>query len=113
MFNMQISQQHNHEVFMRKCIDLALIAKQSGDSAVGAILVRNKEIIAEGVEGVKLHKDITHHAEIAAIRQATVTLQTQDFSDCIMYTTHEPCIMCSYVIRHSSIKTIVIRCHNW
>src|SRR3954465_15857101 len=107
MPDMEISEKHDHEVFMRKCIELALIAKQSGDSPVGAILVRDKEIIAEGVEGVKMYKEITHHAEIAAIRQATILLETQNLSDCIMYTTHEPCLMCSYVIRHSRIKTIV------
>lgn len=92
---------------MRQCIKLALIAKQRGDSPVGSVIVKDGKVIGEGIEGGKTHKDITYHAEIEAIRQATNLLQTQDLSDCILYTTHEPCIMCSYVIRHTKIQTIV------
>ena len=98
---------NNHEYFMHQCIKLALIAKQRGDSPVGSVIVKEGKIIGEGIEGGKTHKDITYHAEIEAIRQATNLLQTQDLSDCILYTTHEPCIMCSYVIRHTKIQTIV------
>lgn len=99
---------YGHEYFMRKCIALAQIAKQRGDSPVGSILVMNRQILAEGIEGGKTHKDITFHAEIEAIRRATESLKMQDFSNCIMYTTHEPCIMCSYVIRYAKIQTVVI-----
>lgn len=96
-----------HKSFMRICINLAKIAKQRGDSPVGSIIVRNGLIIGEGIEGGKTHKDITYHAEIEAIRNATKGKEKQDLSDCILYTTHEPCIMCSYVIRHMKIPTIV------
>jgi tRNA(adenine34) deaminase len=105
---MENKEEHSHEFFMNKCIELALRARERGDSAVGSIIVRNKKIIAEGIEGGKTYKDITYHAEIEAIRQANHFLRTQDLSDCMMYTTHEPCIMCSYVIRHSGINTIII-----
>lgn len=96
-----------HEAYMRICIELAKIAKQRGDSPVGSIIVKNGEVIGEGIEGGKTHKDITFHAEIEAIRTATKYLENQDLSDCIMYTTHEPCIMCSYIIRHTKIPIIV------
>jgi len=105
---MENKEKYIHEIFMRKCIELALVAKQRGESAVGSVLVRNGEIVGEGIESAKEHKDITFHAEIEAVRQATKFIETADLSDCIMYTTHEPCIMCSYVIRHWRIKTIVI-----
>lgn len=98
----------DNEGFMRECLSLARMAKERGDSPVGSILVRNGEIIARGIEGGKTHKDITYHAEIEAIREARTLLNTADLSDCIMYTTHEPCIMCAYVIRHSRIPTIVM-----
>lgn len=97
-----------HEQFMQECLSLARLAKQRGDSPVGSILVRNGEIIARGIEGGKTHRDITYHAEIEAIREATALLNTQDLSDCTMYTTHEPCIMCAYVVRHTRIPTIVM-----
>jgi tRNA(adenine34) deaminase len=98
----------DNERFMRECLSLARIAKERGDSPVGSILVRNGEIIARGIEGGKAHKDITYHAEIEAIREARALLNTSDLSDCVMYTTHEPCIMCAYVIRQARIPTVVM-----
>ena len=97
-----------HEFFMRKCIKLALVAKERGDSPVGCVIVKDEEIIAEGIEGGKTYKDITYHAEIEAIRQAGNVIDANDLSGYTMYTTHEPCIMCSYVIRHKKISTIVV-----
>lgn len=97
-----------HEHYMKKCIELAKIAKLNGDSAVGSILVKNGKIVGQGIEGGKTFKDITFHSEIEAVRNARTLLDTQDLSDCIMYTTHEPCIMCSYVLRHHQINTIII-----
>jgi tRNA(adenine34) deaminase len=98
----------DNEQFMRECLILAGVAKERGDSPVGSILVRNGEIIARGIEGGKAHRDITYHAEIEAIREARALLNTSDLSDCVMYTTHEPCIMCAYVIRHARIPMIVM-----
>jgi len=105
---MTIPKQASHEFFMQKCIALALVAKSRGDSAVGSLIVQNGKIIAEGIEGGKTHNDITFHAEIEAIRHAVNFLQTSNLSDCILYTTHEPCIMCSYVVRHYKIKSIIV-----
>src|SRR6478609_3973229 len=92
-----------HESYMRKCIELALKAKELKESPVGSLVVMNEIIIAEGWECSKAHNDITFHAEIEAIRRATEHLQSQNLSNCVLYTTHEPCIMCSYVIRHTKI----------
>jgi tRNA(adenine34) deaminase len=93
---------------MRKCIDLAIEAKTNGESPVGSIIVRNDTIIATGIEAGKANMDITFHAEIEAIRMARKVLNTADLSDCIIYTTHEPCIMCSYVIRQARIGMVVM-----
>lgn len=98
----------NHAVFMNNCIELALIAKKRGDHPVGSVIVLNDQIIGKGIEGGKTFSDITFHAEIEAIRKATGFLKSQDLSSCILYTTHEPCIMCSYVIRHVRIKCVVM-----
>lgn len=96
-----------HESYMRICIELAKIAKRRGDSPCGSIIVQNGVIIGEGIEGGKTQMDVTFHAEIETIRNATKHIGKQDLSDCIMYTTHEPCIMCSYMIRHTKIAVIV------
>lgn len=96
------------ENYMKECIRLAKIAKDRGDSPVGSLLIRDGIIISEGIEGGKTHKDITYHAEIEAVRNAVKKLGKSDLSDCIMVTTHEPCIMCSYVIRHHKVKLIIV-----
>lgn len=103
-----MAEKADYEIYMRKCISLAAMAKERGDSPVGAVLVRDGEIIAEGIEVGKTHKDITYHAEIEAIRNAIKKFGATDLSECIMVTTHEPCIMCSYVIRHHKIKQVVV-----
>jgi tRNA(adenine34) deaminase len=99
--------ERGHEYYMKSAIDLALIAKSRGDSPVGSVVVQDGVIIAEGIERGKTKKDITFHAEIEAIREANIITGSTDLSDCILYTTHEPCIMCSYVIRQAKIQTVV------
>lgn len=96
-----------HEFFIKKCIELGKIAKDRGESPVGAILVKDGEIVAEGIESGKEKRDITCHAEIEAIRNLRQKSGISDLSGYTLYTTHEPCIMCSYVIRHHKISTIV------
>lgn len=75
-----------------------MAARQRGDSPVGSVIVYRGNIMGEGVEGGKTHQDISFHAEMEAIRQATAFLQSQDLSECIM---------CSYMIRHTRIKWVV------
>ena len=99
--------ERGHEFYMKFAIDLARKTKARGDAPVGSVVVQDGSIIAEGMEGGKTKKDITFHAEIEAIREANIITGKSDLSDCILYTTHEPCIMCSYVIRHPKINTVV------
>ena len=97
----------DHDYYIIKCIELAIVAKDRGDSPVGSVIVKDSQIIAIGIEGGRTHQDVTFHAEIEAVRQATQFLQTTDLSACTLYTTHEPCIMCSYIIRHHKINRVV------
>jgi len=90
---------------MKKCIELGKDAMSNGNPPVGSILVKNDCIIGIGREAGKSTNDVTKHAEIEAIRDAIANEHTLD--NTVLYTTHEPCIMCSYVIRHHQIKTIV------
>ncbi len=105
---MSIAEKKDYEDYMTHCISLAKRAKDRGDSPVGSVLVREGKIISEGIEGGKTHKDITFHAEIEAIRNAVMLLGKTDLSDCSIVTTHEPCIMCSYLIRHHKIKAVIV-----
>lgn len=94
-----------HIQFMKKCIDLGKEAMLSGNPPVGSIVVKNNIIIGIGKEAGKSSNDVTKHAEIEAIKDALINHQS--LNNATLYTTHEPCIMCSYVIRHHNIKTIV------
>jgi len=95
------------DLYMEKCIELAKMALRNGDPPVGAILVLNGEIIGKGIEAGKSTGDITNHAEILAIRDAVQKGFIAQLSSAILYSTHEPCIMCSYVIRHHRIPKII------
>ncbi|WP_121965759.1 nucleoside deaminase [Myroides sp. N17-2] len=98
---------NTHEFYIRKCIELGMLAKRFGDSPVGAILVKEGQIVAEAIEAGKSKKDITCHAEIEVIRRFREENELIDLTGYTMYTTHEPCIMCAYVIRQHKISTVV------
>jgi tRNA(adenine34) deaminase len=96
-----------HEKYMKHCLQLAEQALKNGDSPVGAIVVLDGTILGEGVESGKSSGDVTNHAEIIAIRNAINNGFRKDLLKAKLYTTHEPCIMCSYVIRHHHIPQII------
>lgn len=92
---------------MTRCEKLANAAAKKGNPPVGAIIIKDNEIISEAEEAGKIKNDITRHAEIEAIRKAVKKLKSRDLLTYIFYTTHEPCIMCSYAIRFYQIKKVV------
>jgi tRNA(adenine34) deaminase len=92
---------------MRQCLKLAEVARERGEVPVGSVIVRDGAVIAEGIEGVRAQHDIAHHAEMEAIRQACQVLETLDLSGCALYTSAEPCFMCSYAIRACRIGIVV------
>jgi tRNA(adenine34) deaminase len=97
-----------HEAYMRRAIELAKIAVSKGETAVGSLIVQDGKILSEGIEAVRTAMDVSAHAEMIAIRQACRDLRTFDLSDCALYTTAEPCFMCSYAVRRTRIGTVVI-----
>ena len=91
---------------MQKAIE---IAKQSGsDVPVGAVIVNSKtgEIIAACHNEKEKTNDITAHAEILAIKQASKILNNWRLDECELYVTLEPCPMCAWAILQSRIKTV-------
>lgn len=94
--------------FMRHAIRLAQMAQKRGDAPVGSVIVRNGHIIAEGIESVRADKDLTAHAEVRAVQEACRSLNTLDLTGCTLFTTVEPCFMCSFVIRNARISRAVI-----
>lgn len=99
----------SNQYYMNRCEELGNAAAKKGNSPVGAIIVKDGVIISEAQEAGKTKNDITCHAEIEAIRIAVKKLGSSDLSKCILFTTHEPCIMCSYAIRFYKIKKVVYK----
>lgn len=92
---------------MNQCLEIAKSALTAGNPPVGAIVVFKGQVIGVGQEAGKSTGDITNHAEILAIRSAIKNGYAVQLASAQMYTTHEPCIMCSYLIRHHHIPEII------
>ena len=87
--------------FMLKAIENAEIAFENGDVPVGAVIVKDGEIISEAYNERELTGRATAHAEILAIERACTKLGRWRLSDCEMYVTLEPCTMCAGAILNS------------
>ncbi len=98
----------NDHFFLKRCEELAAIAAERQESPVGSVVVLGTKTLGEGIEAGKAKQDITCHAEVEAIRDA-VRNYGKDLSGATLYTTHEPCVLCSYVIRHHRIGRVVIK----
>ena len=80
--------------FMRKAIALAVENVKNGGGPFGAVIVKDGEVVATGVNRVTANNDPTAHAEVSAIRAACIKLGTFDLTGCEIYTSCEPCPMC-------------------
>lgn len=98
--------------FMRKAIELADIAESHGEVPVGAVLVKEGKIIAEGWNTSISDHDATAHAEIVTLRQAGQTLQNYRLLDTTLYVTLEPCPMCAGALLHSRVGRIVFGAYD-
>lgn len=95
-----------HEIFMKRAIELAKEAAQEGETPVGAVVVRNGVIVGEGKNGREFGKNALYHAEIAAINDACTRLSGWRLWECDIYVTLEPCPMCAGAIINSRIRNV-------
>lgn len=86
----------DHAAFIRRAIELSRLAalEYSTGGVFGAVIVKDKQIVSEGMNRVVASHDPTWHAEMEAIRLASVTLQSFKLTGCTLYTAGEPCPMC-------------------
>lgn len=94
--------------FLEKAIEEAKKAITLDEVPVGAVIVKNNEIIASGYNLKESTNDPTAHAEIIAIRKAAKVLGSWRLSGCEMYVTLEPCTMCAGAIVQSRISKLYI-----
>lgn len=92
--------------FMRQAIDLSIENVRNGGGPFGAVIVRNGEVVATGVNNVVPHCDPTAHAEVSAIRKACQKVGNFKLYGCTIYTSCEPCPMCLSAIYWAGIERI-------
>ena len=95
------------EKYMEEAIKLALLAAECDEVPVGAIAVRNGEIIATAFNTREQTKCATHHAELLCIEEACRTLGGWRLPGVTLYVTMEPCVMCAGAIINSRIERVV------
>jgi len=95
------------EHWMRRAITLAEHAAAEGEVPVGAVLVRDDEIIGEGWNCPISTQDPTAHAEIQALRDAAHRIGNYRLPDSVLYVTLEPCVMCAGAIVHARVARVV------
>lgn len=94
--------------YMNEAIKEAYKAYEKGETPIGAVIVKDGEIIARAHNLTETLNDPTAHAEILAIREASEYLGGWRLINCDLYVTMEPCIMCSGAIVQSRIKKLIV-----
>lgn len=97
----------NDEYYMKKALENARIAFDLGEVPVGAVIVKDGEIISTGYNERETGKSATAHAELLAIERACKNLGSWRLHGCTLFVTLEPCPMCSGAIINSRIERVV------
>jgi tRNA(adenine34) deaminase len=92
------------ETLMRRALDLASAAAEAGDVPIGAVIAREGDVLGAAGNEREQSGDPTAHAEILALRQASVTLGGWRLPDTTLYVTLEPCAMCAGAIATADPK---------
>jgi tRNA(adenine34) deaminase len=95
------------EDYMRLALAAADKARVAGEVPVGAVIVKEGEVIATGFNQPIGCHDPTHHAEIAALRSASEALGNYRLPGCTLYVTLEPCVMCAGAMMHARLARVV------
>ena len=98
---------NNDEKFMRLALEQAYLAYKMGEVPVGAVVVRNGEVVGTGYNRRETDKNAVAHAELLAIDDACKRLGGWRLWECELYVTLEPCPMCAGAIINSRIKRLV------
>ncbi len=97
----------NDEFYMREALSLARSAECLGEVPVGAVVVRDGEIVGRGFNSPIGESDPTAHAEIAALRDAARRLENYRLPGCELFVTLEPCAMCAGAMLHSRVARVI------
>ena len=93
--------------FMREAIKLAKEAALNDEVPVGAVITKDNKIIGRGFNQVRSRNDVSAHAEILAIRDASQTIKNYRLIDASIYVTLEPCHMCAKALLDARLARLV------
>ena len=102
-----MEQQEKDEKYMRMALDEARRAMNEGEIPIGAVVVCRDRVVARSHNLTETLCDVTAHAEMQAITAAAETLGGKYLTDCTLYVTLEPCVMCAGALGWSQISRIV------
>ncbi|PYX87588.1 MAG: tRNA adenosine(34) deaminase TadA [Acidobacteria bacterium] len=100
------------ELWMEEALRAAQRALAIGEVPVGAVVVRNGNIVGRGWNRNLADHDPTAHAEVIALREAGATIGNHRLGDCELFVTIEPCAMCAGALVHARIKRLVYGAHD-
>ncbi len=98
--------------FLQQAIDLAIENPRNGGGPYGAVIVHNEQILASSANLVAKNNDPTAHAEILAIRLACQKINDFRLTDCVLYSSCEPCPMCLGAIYWARLKEVYFACNR-
>lgn len=104
---MEDNQQKKDEQYMRKALAEAEAAKQAGEIPIGAVIVCKDRVVSRGHNLTETLCDVTAHAEMQAITSAANSLGGKYLTECTLYVTVEPCVMCAGAIGWAQIRRVV------
>ena len=95
------------ELYMRAALELAAAAETHGEVPVGAVVVKDGAIIGRGYNQPISGRDPTAHAEVLAMRDAAARIGNYRLTECALYVTLEPCVMCAGAIMHARVARVI------
>jgi len=101
-----------HHRFMQQALEAAAVAATRGEVPIGAVVVRDGEVIATGYNLRESWQDPTAHAELVAIRRAAEVLGSWRLEGCTVYATLEPCAMCAGAMVLARVERCVYGCRD-
>ncbi|MFQ6792606.1 MAG: nucleoside deaminase [Thomasclavelia sp.] len=109
---MQTRKIMNDEIFMKKAIELSALAVKHGNEPFGAVLVKDNKIVYTNENQIYSANDPTFHAKLGLIRRFCDETHITDLSDYTLYSSCEPCFMCSGAIVWSKLGRLVYAASN-
>lgn len=107
-----MEEKNKDEQYMRKALQEAEAAFREGEIPIGAVVVCGDHVIARAHNLTETLHDVTAHAEMQAITQAANELGGKYLTDCTLYVTVEPCVMCAGALGWSQIPRVVYGCRD-